>query len=124
MESIERLNYRLVRNYGYFDSTIYPLWRIVWSEDQFENRYGTYEKHDSHGNWIGQYTGFQEVPKYRQYIREKWVLERCMPVPLPNAHELTTKTTYEPVWVFQDKDKNALPPNWEVTLIVIETINK
>jgi hypothetical protein len=117
MESVKILNERLSRDYGYFDGTM-PQWRIVWSEDQLEKRRITHTKE-----------GFellnvlvQEVPKYRQWIHNKYILERALPIPALVETDLVNKFSYEPVWTFEDKDGEPLPPRWDVITIVIESI--
>lgn len=112
---VQHMNNYLERDYGYFEAT-YPLFRIVWSEDQFEKRI---VNHNIHGMELP-YSTIEERPKYRQWIHNKHILERIVPVP-PIA-DLVDKISYEPVWVFEDKDKNALPPNYDVCKIVIASI--
>ncbi len=116
MESIEMLNERLLNNYGKFEFV--PLWRVVYSDDQFEKRL----------SWFTD-EGFQlltpvmkELPKYKQWIHNKYLLERAMPVPMINEQELTGKISYEPVWVFEDGHGNPLPPKWEVIQLVIHSV--
>jgi hypothetical protein len=120
-ESIETLNYRLERDYGKLD--LYPLWRIVWSDDEREKRKGTFNYYDASGNFLKAEVGVQEVPKYN-YIKEKFILERIVPVPEMNRNELLTPLSYEPVFVFERGNGEFLPPRWDVTRIVIETIMK
>lgn len=107
--------------YGEYHSL--PIWRIVYSEDQFEKRLGTFRDFTSENIFIRELTEVREVPKYRQWIQDKWVLERVMPVDGINAEELTEKLSYEPVWVFEDKHGNPLPPKWEVIEIVLHAIH-
>ena len=114
-ESIESINEQLLNEYGteFGDS---PRFRVVFSEDQFEKRWTEFTDE-----------GFQllhpEVrllPKYKQHIREKFILERL--VPIVGETDLTTKVSYEPAWVFQDKNGNYLPPFFEGCKHVIESM--
>lgn len=117
-ETIESINQKLLDEYGVeHDAGGQPRFRVVFSEDQFENRLTEFTDE-----------GFQllqpEVrllPKYRQYIRAKYVLERLIPVD-PKNTDLTTKVSYEPAWVFQDNKGNYLPPFFEGCKHIIEAL--
>lgn len=115
VEDIEVLNKRLIDYYG---KTLEgnAIFRIVWSEDQFENRLTNYTK-----------DGFElltpEVkllPKYRQWIQERYVLEQLVAVPEFQQEELGIKISYEPLYVYADKNLNYLPPKWEATQFIID----
>jgi hypothetical protein len=119
MESVEILNERLLREFGKFDNGL-PNYRIVFSDDEFEKR------------WVDcTPEGFllpdkvvELRPKYRQYIHGKHILERILPVIEGIETDLVENFSYEPLWVFHDKDDNPLPPNWDVILLVIDSVNK
>jgi hypothetical protein len=113
-KEIDRLNNYLARDYGYFNGEL-PNWRIVWSDDQVEKR-------------LSKFTDFgvelvdpvvMEKPKYRQYIHQKYILERLIPIPPRLDNDLVGKFSYEPIFVFADKDDNFLPPRYDVCKIVI-----
>lgn len=114
MEKVEVLNKRLIDHYGkYLDGQ--PMFRIVFSNDQLEKRWTEYTKE-----------GFQllqpevrELPKY-SYIHGKYVLERLTEV--NPGTDLTVKLSFEPLWVFEDKHGNPLPPKWEVADMVIKNV--
>lgn len=117
------INDRLKTIFGIDTITGIPIWRIVFSEDQFEKRLGTYDDYSRGGIYLRTVTEVREVPKYRQWIQEKYVLERLVVVPDQNKEDLpTSKVSYEPIWVFEDKDGNYLPPKWEATKFIIDTI--
>lgn len=118
-ETIETINRQLIEHFGVDTITGDPIWRVVWSEDQFEKRLSN---HSAFG--IELLTPIViEAPKYRQWIREKYVLERLVLVPDINHSELLDKkVSYEPIWVFQDGRENYLPPKFEVAKIVVDTI--
>lgn len=117
---VDRMNEWLKKNFGYFNDQ--ATWRIVWSEDQFEMRKGTFNYFDDNGTFLRTEVGIQNVPKYRQWIKEKYVLERIMPVPEINRDELITKLSYEPVFVFDNDKGEALYPRLDVAQLVIEAI--
>lgn len=118
-EPIETLNERLIAQFGIDSITSQPMWRIVWSEDQFEKR-----MMDVTDEGISLLTPeVRTVPKYRQWIQEKYVLENLVIVPEVNRKELADiKVSYEPIFVFEDKNSNYLPPHWDVCKLVIDTL--
>jgi len=120
MEKIETLNQRLEENYGRFEDGR-PTWRIVWSDDQREMRFGTYQKFSSEGVWLCDETGLKEVSKY-EYLPHVYILERLIPVPIQNMTELTVNTSYEPVWAFKAANGDALPPYWEAIQLIIASV--
>lgn len=115
-KDVEIMNMWLERDYGYFEAT-YPLFRISWSEDQIEKRV---VNHSPEGFELINPV-VEERPKYRQWLHNKYILERLIPV--PSIADLVDKISYEPVWVFEDKDENSLPPNYDVCKIVIAAIH-
>lgn len=119
VESLETLNSRLVDYYGVDTISGDPIWRIVWSEDQTEKRL----THYTNSGVALLHPEVRELPKYRQWIQNKYVLERLTVVPSFDIKELpTTKTTYEPIFVFEDAHNNPLPVKWEVTQFTIDSI--
>jgi len=122
-ETIETLNEHLVNHFGIDSISGIPIWRIVWSEDQIEKRLGTYDDITPGGLYLRTVTEVREVPKYRQWIQEKYVLERLVVIPEYNENDLpATRVSYEPIWVFEDKKGNYLPPKFEAAKFVIDTI--
>jgi hypothetical protein len=118
METIEALNQRLIDHYGLDTSTNQPMFRIVWADDQIEKRMMTFTE----GGVELLYPTILEVRKYN-YLKKVWVLERLVLVPYFQQKELAdVKMSYEPLWVFVDATGNPLPPLWEPTKIVIDTL--
>src|SRR5688572_3824715 len=107
MESIETLNKRLIDKYGiYLDGQ--PMFRITHSESILEKRLVT---HTKDGFEILN-PEFGEVPKYRQYVHNKYILEGLKELPDFGGGQLTTRISYEPIWVFEDGNGKAVPPIW------------
>lgn len=113
------INRKLIDHFGLDTSTGQAIWRVVWSEDQYEKRLmdvtdeGLFLLHPE----------VREVPKYRQWIPEKWVLERLVVIPDMNSREIPeVKLSYEPMFPFQDNNENALPPKFEVCKFVIDSV--
>jgi len=118
-ETIDSLNMQLADLYGVDTITGDPIWRIVWSEDQFEKRLMDV----TDGGITLLVPEVRLVPKYRQWVHQKYVLERLVVIPEVNIPELpATKISYEPIFVFMDKNDNYLPPIFPVAQIVIDTI--
>ncbi len=119
IEPIEAINGRLVDYFGIDTLTGLPIWRVVWSEDQVEKR--LVNTLDS-GIILTQPV-VREVPKYRQWIKERYVLERLVVVPESQRNELpSSNLSYEPIWVFMDGVGNYLPPKWEVAQLIVDTV--
>ena len=118
-EKIESLNQQIRDLYGIDSVNSLSMWRIVWSETQFEKRLTEY----SDSGIALLYPEIRELPKYRQWITEKYVLERLVVVPTVNLKELGgVQVSYEPIYVYMDKGQNYAPPCIEVTQFVIDTI--
>jgi hypothetical protein len=88
----------------------------VWSEDQYEKRWTQFSDE-----------GFELIqpevrvlPKYKQWIRQRYILERFVPV--VGETDLVTKTSYEPAWVFQTKNGEYLPPFFDGCKLIIESM--
>lgn|SRR6266850_2758139 len=117
-EQISSINRQLIDLFG-IDISGMPIWRVVWSEDQYEKR--LMEFNDSGLSLIQ--PEVRLVPKYKQWIVEKYVLEQLVVVPIINENELpTSKLSYEPLYVFQDNDGNYLPPKLILCKLVIDSI--
>lgn len=123
MEPLETINNRLKDQYGRFDTTR-PNWRIVWSTDQMEMRFGEYNRYSKSGLFLGTYTGSLLVPKY-SYAKDRWILERLIPVTaLHDIAELAGNiASYEPVWVFETATGEPLPYRWDAIKIIIESVH-
>lgn len=100
------------------------MFRIVWSDDQMEKRHGTFDDFIPGTQiYLRTVTETREVPKYRQWIHQKYVLERLVVVPEINKEELPdSNLSYEPLWVFQDGNENYLPPTIQAAKFIIDTV--
>jgi len=118
METIVSLNQRLVDHFGLDSSTSKPIFRIVWAPDEVEKR--LMSTLDSGVELL--HPQVREVKKYN-YITNAYVLERLVIVPDFQAKELAdVKLSYEPLWVYVDATGNPLPPKWEPTKLIIDTL--
>lgn len=101
--NIEWVNKKLAALYGKDVSSELPIFRVSFSDDEYETRYGTFR--EFYGEvFIRETKEVATVPKY-PFIRHRHVLERLM---YHNNPELITNPTYEPIYVFEDKTGAAL----------------
>lgn len=116
MTDVEQINERL-KAFGLSPSG--ALYRIVWSDFQTELRYGVFREHFGE-IFMREIKGVKEVPKY-SFLLERWVLERWFPPEIVFSPELpnSAQGSYEPIYVFQDKKGNYLPPVERVAEIII-----
>ena len=122
-EPVESINNQLIDLFGVDTLTGLPIWRIVWSADQYEKRLGTYDDYSPAGLFIRTVTEVREVRKYSQWIIDKYVLERLVVVPEENQPELPmSKLSYEPIYVFQTSSGMYLPPRVDAAKFVIDAV--
>lgn len=118
-ESIDSINRQLVDLYGIDTITGQPIWRVVFSEDQLVKQRVDCDEH----GWPLQKPEVREIPKYRQWIKAKYILERLTLVPDFQIEEMAgEQISYECLFVFEKKDGTALPPRVDVCKMVIDTI--
>lgn len=87
-----------------------PLFRLVWSDEQFEHRLGTFR--DFYGDiLVREVTEVRYTLKYPFIDPPTWVLEKIYPVTpeAVNAGLVATKESWEMIYAFQDKEGNPLP---------------
>lgn len=118
---LDFINLWLKEHYGQDSFTGASIWRVVWSDDQLEKRLGTFEDRTESGTFIRRVTEVREVPKYKQWIQQRYILERLVAVPDYQVEELAgKKISYEPIFTFGIN--GYLPPKIEVAEIVIDSI--
>jgi len=117
-QEVEDINKLLKEHFGQADDG-QAIFRIVWSEDQYEMRKTKYT--DSGLELLQE--EIRELPKYKQWIHNKYILERLVAIPEINNGELAgRKISYEPLHVFEDKFGYPLPPKFEISKFIIDTI--
>jgi hypothetical protein len=115
---IDSINKRLFENFRNLDGR--PIYRIVWSEDQLEKRFGEWS--DWYGHiLIRTYKAVKEIKKYWYLKPPCWVLEKLV---FMQSHwhlkELMKELiesqngTYEPAFTFQNSSKKPLPVDEEI----------
>lgn len=117
-ENIETINQLLQNLFGIDTVTGQTMWRVVWSDDQLEKRMTKFT--DSGIELL--FAEVRELPKY-SWIKHRYVLERLVLVPDVNLVELAgQKLSYEPIWVFEDRHGNVLPPAFWACKFCIDTV--
>jgi len=118
-EPIESINQQLIDLFGLDTATGQAMFRVVWSEDQFENRLTT----NTDSGLELPFPVMKLLPKYKQWIKERFVLERLVIVPEQNLRELAgIKLSYEPLWVFKGRNEEYVPPTLWGSKFVIDTL--
>lgn len=126
---VDVINIQLKDLYSVDIVTGLPIFRIVWSEDEMEHRHGTFDDFVPGTNiYLGSKTETRYLPKYRQWIHGRHILERLVLVPECNQSELpAAKISYEPLWVFRKGDDNEtpdgyLPPRLDACKFIIDAV--
>jgi len=99
-----------------------PNFRVVFSDDQLESRKGIFN--DFYGElFLRQEIGVRQVHTYPN-IKSKWILERWASGELAHHEDLVTMKNgvYICVYVFQDANKNYLPPLQKVCDIIVKQL--
>ena len=114
------INKRLLEYYGRDVVWNRPIYRVVWSSSQRETRFAEYE------DWYNQVIFLRKVKEWRETLKypqnpDRWVLERIFPN--PRQDELLGEFSYEPLFVFQDKNGNYLPPVWNAINLILYTLH-
>ncbi len=118
-KEVELINKSLIDFYGIDTFSSQPIFRVVWSNDQFEKRLMDYTDAGIHLL----YPEVREVPKYRQWNPNRYILERLVVVPVPQMVDLAgAKVSYEPIYTYADKNDNYLPPRLESTKFIIDNL--
>lgn len=111
-------NRKLADEFGYFQASNQANFRLVWSEDELETRLSSFTEE-----------GVElltprviRVPKYRQWIHQKYVLEKLTPIPIAHEELTVDKTSYEPIWTFQDNKGNYIEPKYQAAKFICNLI--
>jgi hypothetical protein len=100
------------------------IYRLVWSEDVFENRHGLFRDFTESGLFIREVVETRKVKKYN-YVRNRFILEKWAPGNLTANSETpdTMSGDYLPIYVFEDKSGKFLSPNRKVLEFLINYMN-
>ena len=121
--TVDSIN-KVIRNRG---SNIFnqPLFRVVFSDDQIEKRRGTYTDLTEQGILLRTVTEVRDTPKY-PWCAGRWILERWFPPSMTYHPDIISARNgdYVCIYVFQDKNRNFLPPLFKVVDIIINQVLK
>lgn len=123
MADIEIINNWLAE-FGGKNDLQQPIFRLSWSNDQYEWRRGTFNVY-SGDLFVRTEVGDRYVRKYN-YIHERWILEKWFPQSLVKNEETPAVKNgdYEPFYVFQDKYGNYLEPTRKVVEFIFYAMMK
>lgn len=115
---IRRLNRELKRHFGMDSDDMAPMWRVSWSDDQFEQRLSKYTP-------AGIELLFPEVqllPKY-QWIAGRWILENRVLVPEVSRAELNGAVkSYECIYAFPTRRGQPIVPSFPACKFLADAI--
>lgn len=112
---VDAINKRIREQYG-SELDGRPKFRVVWSESQYEFRRGIFERW--YGEiFLGREECTKEVKKY-SYLKDRWILERLIFASNPELPH-SRNGSYEPIFVFQDKDGVYLEPVWKAVELIL-----
>lgn len=114
---LEEFNKRLALHYGELDAGK-PYFRLVWSDDVFEKRWMT---HTDEGFQL-LFPEVREVPKYRNWKPSRYILEGLQVIDPSTETDIPFRTSYEPLWTFQDSHGEYLIPIWPAIHMILETV--
>lgn len=118
-ETVDSINKQLIDLFGIDTISGNPIFRVVWSDDQYEKRLTNCTKE----GLDLLYPEVRLLPKYKQWIEQKYILERLTIVPEINSEELPDqRLSYEPIWVFETNKGVYLPPSVQAAKFVIDTM--
>lgn len=122
-EEITQLNKWLKEVYGMTPNNL-PLFRLSFSETEKEMRIGTFREY-SGDLFVREIIGAHKVPKY-PWINSRWILEMWCPPEIALKKELpeSYQGTYEPIFVFEDKNGQPLPITQKVLEVIVYGTNR
>ena len=115
--TVKAINLALREMHGIEVANSRPRFRISWSTTSSEVRYGTYSIYYMEHIFLRDETGYVACAKYPNNP-DRWVLEMLVYAPIAEVPE-SRNGHYEPLYVFQDKKGEYLPPLHQVAEIII-----
>jgi hypothetical protein len=115
---VEDINRLLKDNYG-VDINGLAMWRVVWSTDQYEIRTSKFTE----AGVELLHPEPQEMSKYKKYVKDRWVLEHLVMIPVVNLMELpSTQISYEIIHTFWDKNGGYMVPAYAPCRFIVESV--
>jgi hypothetical protein len=96
------------------------MWRVVWSSDQYEK---VLTKFTDAGIEL-LFPEVRELPKYREFTKDRYILEHLVVVPDISKAELPSVTmSYEPIHTFWDGTGAYMAPAIAPCVFIAETVH-
>lgn len=99
-----------------------PVFRLTWTTDQIEKRYGTYN--EFYGKiFVRTITGCIDRPKY-PHIADRWIIEQWYPPEKTYDPDIpaTKEGDYLCIYVFEDSKRNKLDLKMRVVEIIMHSL--
>ena len=98
-----------------------PIYQVVWSDSEREMRLGTFNEFAGK-IFLRTVSCVKSVPKYA-YIHSRWILEKFAPPGVHPNPELpfAWQGTYEPKYIFETGNGQALCPRLDICEYIIYT---
>jgi hypothetical protein len=118
----EVINGWLERNAPKIPLTDKPMFKLVWSDDQYELRTGNFREFLG-DIFVREVKKTERTLKYN-YLSEMWILEQWFPPDVSFNEELPESIhgSFEPLYVFADKNNTPLPLKLDVVQFIIRTL--
>lgn len=115
---IRRLNRELKRHFGMDDDDMAAMWRVSWSDDQYENRFSKYTP----AGIELLFPQLQLLPKY-PWVAGRWMLENRVLVPEVSQSELDgVKKSYECMYAFPTQRGEPIIPSFPACKFLADAV--
>lgn len=99
-----------------------PIFRVVWSDDQFENRKGQYNEFSGE-IFLRTYIGVKRVKKYPT-IKGRWVFEKWLyGITHPDLPD-NKDGSYECIYIFQTNEGKPLPLDLDIVQFIAKGLSE
>lgn len=93
------INTKLKREYGSDKLNGRQMFRVIWSDDEFENRRSIFRDYTESGLFLREVNEVRKCYKYP--YRHRYIIEKSNDIVLTN--EILEHNGYEAIWVFEEK---------------------
>jgi len=98
------------------------IFRIVWSDDEYEVRKGTFEEHVGK-IYLRTMVAIERVKKY-PYLKGMWIFEKWFASPKIDELPESINGIYECIYAFKSKNGVPLPLDEEVITFIANSLSK
>jgi len=98
-----------------------PLFRLVWSNDLYEDRLSLFPIYDENGLLLSHIEQVRNVRKYN-YINHRWIIEQWLPPEIAFSPELPDSANgdWMCIYVFESSNGQMLPLRLDVVQRVVQ----